>query len=456
MTVQDFLQVIWRRKLLVLAVALIHIGVTYGVLQLVTPLYESSSTIQISPKDEESSALIFFGTLDAITPIYTEAATSRRTHDLAEQQSGQDLPGVSVETFEGTPLIKVKARDPDAELARIAVQETTDALLEQDRAGEIGLRSLRLDRLERPAAAAAPAYPREKLTLAAAGIFGFALGIAAAFLRDKLVTHVETGENLARIAGAPCYGEIPREAAIGRMKSITELGTKPRLRVVSEALRDLRTNLLFAEPNLNSIIITSPEGSHGKTTISLGLAITLANADARTVLVDGDLRKGRVADLLAIRPAPGLAETMGGTPLEDVIRRTEIDNLDAVTGGLAFGDPGELLLAEFPAVLAQLESRYEVVVVDAPPVGPVNDARIMARFGRHTLLVASTEVGTRRNVRAAVEQLSLIGVSPTAVVLNRAKGPGGKDHYGYLTPRVPRAEKQARRAGSRWRLRRAG
>jgi capsular exopolysaccharide synthesis family protein len=456
MTIQDFLQVLWRRKLLLLTIALFHVGVTYGALRLVTPLYESSSTLQLAPKNEESQALIFFSTLDAIIPIYTEAATSRKTHDLAEQETGTHLAGVSVETFEGTPLIKVKARDQDPEVAQATVQAVTDALLQQDRASEIGIRSLRLDRLDLPARADAPVYPREGLTLVVAGIFGLALGIGAAFLREKLVTRVETAEALSRVAGAPCYGEIPREAAVGRMKDVRDFGTKPRLRAVSEALRDLRTNLLFAQRSLHSLVITSPEGSHGKTMISLGLAVTFANTDARTILVDGDLRKGRVAELLRMRRAPGLTEAMTGTPLEEVVRHTSIDNLDVITGGTFFGDPGELLLSEFSALLAQLESRYEVVIVDAPPVGPVNDPRIIARFARHTLLVASADAATRRTVRAAVEQLSLIGVTPTAVVLNRAKGSAGKDYYGYLTPQVPRSERREPRAGSRWRLRRAG
>jgi capsular exopolysaccharide synthesis family protein len=457
MTIQDFLQVLWRRKLLLLTIALIHVGLTYGALRLVTPLYESSSTLQLTPKDEkEGSALIFFGTLDAIVPIYTEAATSRTAHELAEQQVGIDLPGVSVETFEGTPLIKVKARDADPETARAAVQAVTDVLLEQDRAGEIGVKSLSMERLDVPVRATAPVYPRKGLTLAIASVFGLALGIGAAFLREKLVTRVETAEGLSRLAGAPCYGEIPREAAIGRMKDIAELGTRPRLRAVSESLRDLRTNLLFAEQNLHSLVITSPEGSHGKTTVSVGLAITLANAGTRTVLVDGDLRKGRVSEILAIQRRPGLTEAMTGTSLEDVIRRTSVNDLDAITGGVMLGDPGELLLSEFAAILAQLESKYAAVVIDAPPVGPVNDARIMARFAKHTLIVAGADVATRHGVRTTVEQLSLIGVRPTAVVLNKVKRPAGKYYDGYLVPEVPRAERQKRRTGSRWRLTRAG
>jgi capsular exopolysaccharide synthesis family protein len=456
MTINEFLHTIWRRKFLVLVIALIHVGLTYGALRSVTPLYESSSTLQVAPKDVDSSALLLFGTLDEIVPIYSEAATSRQTHRLAERRTDLDLPKISVETFEGAPLIDVKARDADPDVARIAVQTVVQILIEQARAGTIGVRSLRLDQLDAPIRADEPVYPRKALTLGITALFGVALGIAVAFLRERLVTRVETAEILSRLASAPCYAEVPRDAAVGRLKNIAELETKPRLRPVAESFRDFRTNLLFSEPDFQSLVVTSPEGSHGKTTISLGLAMTLANAGTRTVVVDGDLRKGRVSELLRLRRRPGLADAMGGTALEDAIQRTSVENLDAVTAGVVLGEPGELLLSEFADVLAQLETRYEAVVIDAPPVGPVNDPRIIARFAKHTVIVAAADAATRRNVRATVEQLSLIGVEPTAVVLNRAKRPAGRYYDGYLVPEAPRAERQKTRAGSRWRLSRTG
>ena len=95
-----------------------------------------------------------------------------------------------------------------------------------------------------------------------------------------------------------------------------------------------------------------------------------------------------------------------------------------------------------------------MVIVDSPPASPVNDGRIMARFTGGTIIVASADSATRRTVRAAVERLSLIGVRPTAVVLNNVRVPGGRDYYGYLETRVPRQERRQRQR--RWPLRRAG
>jgi capsular exopolysaccharide synthesis family protein len=460
-TIQDFLRALWRRKLLVLFILMIQIGFAIVGLRLVTPLYESTSTLSLTPRNEEGSSLIFFGALEGIVPVYTDAAESHRTRELAEAKFPGDLPSLSIDTFEETPLIKLKVRDPDPDVARDAVDAYSRALLQREADEEFGFRSLKLDQIDEPIAATSPVYPNTRLTLAVAGLLGLAFGAAAAFLRESYTTKVETSETLSRLAGVPCFGEIPSEPAVRRIKGVEELATNTRLRGVAEAFRDLRTNLLFAKENLGSLLITSPEGSHGKTTVALGLAVTLARSQARTLLVDGDLRKGRLADALGMQRAPGLAECLVGAAVEDVIQGTSVDTLDVVTSGGVIGDPGELLLAEFAGVLERFEEMYEIVIIDSPPTSPVNDSRIMARFTGGTLIVASADSATRRTVRAAVQRLSLIGVRPTAAVLNHAPIPGGRDYYGYLEPSKPKKprrqqRRRERRAAGWWPLRRTG
>ena len=105
-------------------------------------------------------------------------------------------------------------------------------------------------------------------------LLGLGLGVGAALLRENLATKIETPEALARVAGVPVLAEIPNEPALARVHAARDL-TDPKFRIVAEALRDLRTNLLFTKGNLRSIVVTSPEGSHGKTTVSFGLAVVL-------------------------------------------------------------------------------------------------------------------------------------------------------------------------------------
>lgn len=451
MDLNELLQVLWRRKLAIVAVTAATIGLALAALQLVTPVYESTSTIALTPRETtgNDTAIFFFGIMDTVVPVYADAASSRSLRDAARQQLGGRLAETSVETFKGTSIIKIKARSSNRLLARDSAQALTSVLLARVRTGQVGIDALELTQLDRPVAASEPVFPDERLTLMVAALLGAALGIGAALLRESLATKVETVDDLARIADVPSYGEIPSEGAVARISAPEDLTADQRLRVVSEAFRDLRTNLLFGEGAVRSLVITSPDGSHGKTTISFGLAVTLANAGTRTLLVDGDLRRGRVPEMLKIPRSPGLMEVLlGEAELDQVIRHTSIEALDIVTGGRRAGDPGELFTVEFPALLKQLEERYETIVIDSTPVVPVSDARIMARFADTTILVASAGAATRRQVKAAVDRLALISVPVTAVVLNNSKAPRGSSYYIVGEPEEGKPARRARARGT--------
>ena len=155
------------------------------------------------------------------------------------------------------------------------------------------------------------------------------------------------------MAGVPVFAELPSESAVLQMHSAEDLAEHPRLRIVAEAMRDLRTNLLFTDDSIRSIVITSPDGSHGKTTVAFSFAATLARSGTRTILVDADLRRGRIAELLEVERSPGLMDVLlGEAPLENAVRHTE--GLDVLPSGRRSADPGELLTSEFPALLSRL------------------------------------------------------------------------------------------------------
>lgn len=431
MDLSELFQVLWRRKVIVAVVATIVVCIAFGSLKYVTPLYESTSTLALRPQNPND--IQFLITLEQTVPVYATAANARVTRGMAAQElRGELAQSITVRTFGANPVMKIKARDADARVASQSAQAVTDAVIKRVKNGEVGIPALDLIQIDRPVAATEPVFPRYWLTLAIAALLGVSFGVAAALLRENLTSKVETADALAHLAGAPCFAEIPNEPVVGRVSSPDELTTDPRLRALSEALRDLRTNLLFSEGTFSSVVVTSPEGSHGKTTVAFGLAATLARSGSRTLLVDGDLRKGRVAELLDIPREQGLNEVLRGTPPEEVIRHTSMPTLDVLTGGHLLDDPGELLTTEFSSVLPRLTRMYEVVVVDTTPLVPVNDARIMASFADTTVIVANAASTTRRQIRTAVERLSLISVKPTAVVLNGSKTKRGAGYYGYL------------------------
>jgi tyrosine-protein kinase len=426
MDLRELLDVVWRRKVVVIVVALAVVGLAVAALRLVEPVYQSESTLVLSSTADDDFS--FFFALESIVPVYANAARTRTTLDLAEQELGSDLADISVETFEGTPIIEIRARSPDPEKARDSAQAVSDALLEQVSRGTVGVESLEVTQIDEPTASTDPVFPQTNLTLAVAAVLGLAFGVAAAFVRESLTSRVETSEALSQLTGVPVYGEIRTAKGVDKLRSPEQLATNTRFRGLLESLRDLRTNLRFAENGHRSVVITSPEGRHGKTTVAFGLAVTFARSGTRTVLVDGDLRRGRIAEMLKIPRAPGLMDALRGAPLESVLRGSGMENLDVLTGGQLAEDPGEMLLMQFANVLRQLEEMYDVVVLDTTPLAPVNDARVIASFAETTVIVASAEATKRRQVREAVERLSLVSVQPTAMVLNRSKAPRA-DYY---------------------------
>lgn len=430
----ELLSLVWRRKVIVLSITAVAIGAGFTALALVTPIYEAKTTLSISP-GTDTDELLFLNSIDQIVPVYAEAATLSSTQDQAREAVG-DLGEVSVATFEQTPILEIKVRHEDPEQAQAAAQAMAEALQDRVSGGDVGISSLTLTQLDTPAVPREPVFPQPTLTILVAAVLGVGLGIATAALRDTVTRTIQTPEDLADAAGVPVFGELPREAAITRLTSPEEFYEDDRLRYFSEAIRDLRTNLLFSRDSLRSILITSPEGaSHGKTTVALALASTFARLGVKTLLVDADLRRGRVAEMLEIDRAPGLMEALAGKPVTDVIRKTDFENLDVLPCGEPVVDPGEIFESHFLQVLRSLEGIYEGIVIDAPPLVVVNDARIMARFVDATVMVASANMATRKQVRTAVDRLGLIGVELAASVLNRSKKRKTPGYQTYLEAR---------------------
>lgn len=418
----------WQRKLLIVLVVIAVVVPAYVATKLVTPQYESTATLALTPKGSGQD-LVLYGILDQVVPFYADAAHSRTTLDRATLRLGRKLASISVETFSNTGILRITARSPHPRLAQASADAVSHALLARVSRNEVGTSSFELKQIDAAALPTTPVFPRTKLTLLVAALLGLGLGLAAAVVRETLATKVETAEDLAVASGLPVFAEIPAENAVLKMHSAEDLASQPRLQVVAEALRDLRTNLLFTDESIRSVVVTSPDGSHGKTTVAFGLAATLSRAGARTILVDSDLRRGRIAELLELPRTPGLMDVLlGETQLERVVRPTA-HGLDVLVGGRRSADPGELLTQQFPALLSELEREYDAVIIDATPVIPISDARILARYADATVLVARARTASRRQVRAAVERLKLISVRPTAAVLNHSTEVSHSSYY---------------------------
>jgi polysaccharide biosynthesis transport protein len=429
MNVNDFLKVLWHRKWMIVGALIAAIALAFVALRIITPEYRSSSTMSLSPK-QLGNELLFFQTLDPVLSIYATAARTKTTRDEAEELIDGPLADISVRTYESTPIFKIDAQSADPVLARDSATAVSNALVVRARTGQIGVQGLELKMIDRPEVPTAAIYPNRKLTYGIAVLLGLGFGVTVAFLWENLGRRVRTRADLADATGVPVFAEIPLTPRIRKVRSLGTFLLDPELRSVSDALRDLRTNLVFAEEGTRSIVITSPEGRHGKTTVAAGLAVTIARSGARTILVDADLHRSRVAEMLGVEPAPGLREVLEGDRLDRNVRETRLEHLYLLTAGRPASDPTELLASRFRVTLEALKEQYDAVVIDAPPVAPVNDARVIASLAQTTLIVCAAGRATHRSVRDAVERLKLVSVTPTAGVLNMSRSRQSRAYYG--------------------------
>lgn len=192
----------------------------------------------------------------------------------------------------------------------------------------------------------------------------------------------------------------------------------------SEALRTLRTNLMFSGSRVKNILITSTSPNEGKSTISFELARVFAESGKRTLYVDCDIRKSEFIKVHQVNvKTVGLSQILTGqVPIEDGFYTDDaIPNLDMILAGPYSPNPTELFEDEMCDRLFQFikEENYDIVILDTTPVGTVIDAAILTKYADGAALVAESEVTSRRMFQRAKEQLDRTGVRFLGVILNK-------------------------------------
>ena len=210
-----------------------------------------------------------------------------------------------------------------------------------------------------------------------------------------------------------------RSPSVPRTPLLTDAGTHvPR----AEAFRVLRTNLQFLDPDAppRSFLITSAVPGEGKSSTATNLAITLAQAGKKVLLVDGDLRRPSIATMLGLEGAVGLTTVLvGRSDLEASIQLHRESGVHVLTGGPVPPNPSEILQSHATRdLLGRLRAMYDLVVIDAPPLLPVADAAITAAEVDGAIVVVRHGKTTREQLRHSVERLEQVGARTFGVVVN--------------------------------------
>jgi capsular exopolysaccharide synthesis family protein len=287
-----------------------------------------------------------------------------------------------------------------------------------------------------------PSADKRVKVQAAGMVGGLFLGMLLALLVDKFDKRLRDPRDVEPLLGAPLLGTIPRIGELKRMK-----GEHAR-NLIAEEFRIIRTQLLFGNPELNHkvIAITSPQPGDGKTSLAVNLAISIAKAGRRVLLIDGDLRKPDVHRIFNISDSPGFSEVIAGSHEPGaVIKRSDIDGLDVLPAGTPMTRPSELLSRpEVSRVLAALGEVYDHIILDTAPLLPVSDTHVLV--GLVDGVVTSFNAEVDRNTVTLVQDIlrrSRANVIGTVMNQVKYKQSGsyqrGKSAYSsyYTSTRVP-------------------
>jgi tyrosine-protein kinase Etk/Wzc len=283
-----------------------------------------------------------------------------------------------------------------------------------------------------------PVAPKKARALALALVLGLGGGVALAFAKRALSRGIEDPEALERATGIGVYATIPHsegEQKHGRHGAVPILAAEAKNDLAVESLRSLRTSLQFAlaETASNVVTVLGPAPAVGKSFVATNLAWVVAETGKRVLLVDADMRRGRLHHHFGGARERGLSEVIGGTyTAADAISRTESANLDFLSTGVLPPNPSELLGSErFERLLGELSRTYDLVVIDTPPILAVTDAALVGRLAGVNLLVLRAGKHPAREIVAALKRFDQGGARVTGAVMNDVSTGVGHRKYHY-------------------------
>lgn len=286
-----------------------------------------------------------------------------------------------------------------------------------------------------------PARPNRVLIVGVSLALGLLAGLLVTTVRHVLDGGIADADDIERQTGITVYSTIPFSGQQQTLQPGELLAHQWPDDPAVETLRGFRTALQFALSSSNSrtVVITGPAPGVGKSFVSANFA-AIAAAGRRIVLVDADLRRGELHHPFNVKVGPGLTELLMGAPLDQVLRRQVAPGLDFIPTGAKPPNAADMLLSPaMDAVLDQLKSRYDLVLIDSPPVLAASDAGILAAKASVVFLVARAEDTTISELIAAQKSIQQAGAKIKGVILNGlvVEGRWYRAHYYFGKYRYP-------------------
>ncbi|MEQ5679558.1 polysaccharide biosynthesis tyrosine autokinase [Providencia rettgeri] len=278
--------------------------------------------------------------------------------------------------------------------------------------------------------------PKKALILVLAAILGFIVGCAYVIAREFFNNKIKGTEDIDAL-GINVYATIPFSSY--EKKLIAE-GNKHPLALENpadtavEAIRSLRTSVYFSLMNQgnNLVMVTSASPGVGKSFVTSNMAVVLANAGKKVLLIDTDLRKGRIHKAFGLSNKLGLSDYLSQSDTSQPnIHNSVIENLDVICRGKNVTHSSELLMSErFKRLLDTVKGQYDIVVIDTAPILAITDSAIIGKYVGTSLLIAYYGVNTVKDIELSLKRFKQNDIEITGVILNGIDAKS--DDYNYV------------------------
>lgn len=442
---RDYVRILHKNWILILVLFIAGAGISAAYTALQTPAYSASSQLYVSVRSEgAATGDLVQGTTFARQAVtsYADIVTTAIVLEPVIEELGLDLSAsqlaskVAATTPANTVGIEITATDADPQVAAdianaigASLTATVQGTLERPSTADAAS-PVQLTTVQPAVPPTSPSSPRVLITVMLGALVGLTLGIAAAVLRTVLETRVRTPHDLEHLIDAPILGGIVNDDDASKRPLIVHDDPRsPR----AESFRALRTNLQFlnVEGGPRAFVISSSGPGEGKSTTAVNLSIALAQTGASVALIEADLRIPSIARYMTVEGGAGLTDVLiGRAEPEDVLQKWGHGELYVLPSGSVPPNPSELLgSAAMDTLLDSLTSRFDYVIIDAPPL-IVTDAAVVSRKTRGVIMVAASGKTKKDAVDSAIRKLDTAGGHLLGFVMTMlpTKGP---DSYGY-------------------------
>lgn len=320
-------------------------------------------------------------------------------------------------------------RERDVEVAQLIYTELQSAF-EQARLSELSATpDVRV--LDRAVPPTRPQRDQMMLILAGGVLGGLGLGLLLAILLDRLDPRIRYPDQVTRQLGLPILGAVPllQPGKNGQISADDLSG-------MVESVRSIRMAMLYAHGTAGSFVttVTSPGPGDGKSFISVQLAKSFQASGRRTLLIDGDNRRGLLHRTLSVSRKPGLMDVLTGkVSIEEVIHRDEARGFDVIPSGTRLAAAPELLASpRMMQLMVRLRGEYDAIIVDSPPMGAGVDPLVLASLSGTLVLVLRSGQTDRALAEARLTDVARLPVRVLGAVLNDVKPQGAYRYYSYL------------------------